>query len=136
MQRKHKAREAYFKDVLYELYRLLKRYDAAVKFEWVNGICYYGFLVGEVFAHNQCAVRPNDVLDPQSLRDMLKTMKAMPKTKQRLHKFMLALIEFCEEYGMRVTRSGSIYINSIEVTSVFELTPYYIYYEWQHFDVA
>ena len=133
MKRKHKARAAYFKDVLYDLYKLFKKYDAAIEFRWVDGVCYAAFFLDEAFTRHHITMGSYDVLDQQSMRSML---QYLPESQKKLRKFMRAFIDFCEEHNLHVTRSGVIYINGVWITSVLQLSPYYLYYEWQHFDVA
>lgn len=133
MQRKHKARAAYFKDVLYDLYKLFKMHDAAVQFQWADGVCNAAFFVGVPYTSIYITIGSHDVLDQQSLSAVLKTI---PRSPQKQRKFIRDFMNFCKDYNLHVTRSGVIYINGVWVTSVLQLSPYYLYYEWQHFDAA
>ena len=119
----------YQKDVVYELYQLLKQDHALIDFLWSDGVCYVFFYVGKTF-------RSFPLTDGNTnITELLDTFaNTKKKICKPIKKLLQDLKEFCDGYGVTIYSPGVVYIGHHKVLTAFKLSTYELYYAWQHME--
>ena len=119
----------YQKDVIYELYHLLKRRKASINIVRTDGVWYACFSVRDVcwkFAVDTGNINITAQLDTFA--------QSKPAVCKAMHRFLQELKEFCELYDVTLYTPGVVYIGHHEVLTEFQLAAYDLYLAWQHME--
>jgi len=119
----------YQKDVIWDLYHLLKKHKATIDFTWELGACHAAFYIGK-----RCRMFPLSSGDTNLTGQLDDFALTLPSYDKRLKRFLQELSEFCYDYDVTIYSPGLICVGNHEVLNEFKLAAYDLYAAWQHME--